>query len=172
MPKSQGIAFQNKRLLATKWGKPPDIDSKIKKKEELRKFIFQSKVLANQKKSHSMQQNNGTLKESTEKETAECESTVEATKAKRKKHVSLALQDRVLVIDMHNQGMSTRKIAAELGLQQNSSSSELCLCINLNLTSAILIAGYIYQCLIFNKRAYVSPHFSSCRPQSRQETMS
>ena len=78
-------------------------------------FIFQSKVLANQKKSHSMLQNNGTLNESMEKETAECESTVEATKAKRKKHVSLALQDRVLVIDMHNQGMSTRKIAAELG---------------------------------------------------------
>ena len=62
-----------------------------------------------------MHENNGTLSESTEKETAECEPTVEATKAKRKKPVSLALQDRVLVIDMHNQGMSARKIAAELG---------------------------------------------------------
>ena len=62
-----------------------------------------------------MHQNNGTLNEFAEKDTAESELTSKATKGQRKKHVSLALQDRVLVIDMHNQGMSIRKIAAELG---------------------------------------------------------
>ena len=47
----------------------------------------------------------------TDKETAESND----VERRKKKPVFLTLQDRVLVIDMHNQGMSVSKIAEELG---------------------------------------------------------
>ena len=44
-----------------------------------------------------------------------CDEAAIPQKPTRKKPVCLALQERVLVIDMHNQGMLAHKIAKELG---------------------------------------------------------